>query len=277
MTQKIKIEDILDNCLERLFKGESIEDCLRDYPWQASELEPLLKTSFALLQKSAAIQANPEFKARVHSQLQEMLRAKREKAEKKAIVPIWRRRWAVAMTTVLVILLSGVGMVAASASALPDEPLYTVKLAAEQARMALAFSDMDRAELHIRFAERRATEIAEIACQGESGKIPALTEQVANHLGKVYKVEVTQEFEEGGPKILAPTPVPSPPGEAGDYAGGGEPEEKLKMMLGESRARSLSLLQAALAEAPEESKSSLEQAIRDVTQDYDETLSNLES
>jgi len=275
MSRKIRIEDILDDCLERLFKGESIEDCLRDYPRQASELEPLLKTSLALLQKSAAIQPNPEFKARVHSRLQGMLRAKLEKVEEKAIVPIWRRRWAVAMTTVLVILLAGIGTVAASADALPDEPLYAVKLATEQARMALAFSEMGRAELHIQFAERRATEIAEIARQGKSGEIPVLTEQVANHLGKVYEVEAAQEFEERGPKMLAPAPVPSPAGEAED-AEGGEPEKKLKTMLGESRARSLSLLQAALAETPEETKSSLEQAIGDVTRDYDEALSNLE-
>lgn len=278
MSWKIRIENILDDCLERLFKGESIEDCLRDYPWQASELEPLLKTSLALLQKSATIQPNPEFKAKVHSQLQGMLRAKLEKVEEKAIVPIWRRRWAVAMSTVLVILLAGIGTVAASADALPDEPLYAVKLATEQARMALAFSDMDRAELHIQFAERRATEIAEMARQGEGGGIPALTEKVANHLDKVYEVGEAQEFEEGGPKMLAPSPapVPGPAGKAEDYTEGGEPEEKLKTMLGESRARSLSLLQAALTKTPEGAKSSLEQAIRDVTQDYDEALSNLE-
>ena len=278
MTRKIKIEHILDKCLERLFKGESIEDCLRDYPWQASELEPLLKTSFALLQRSAAIQPDPEFKARVHSQLQGMLHAKREEAEKKAVVPVWRRRWAVAMTTVLVVLLAGIGTVAASANALPDEPLYAVKLAAEQIRVSLAFSEMDGAGLHIQFAERRAAEIAEMARQGKVDKIPALTEQVADHLGKVYEVKVRQEFEERMPKIiLAPGPVPSPAIEANDYTQEEETEDKLRIMVGESRARSLSLLQAALAETPEESKSSLEQAIRDVTQDYDEALVNLES
>jgi hypothetical protein len=278
MSRKIRIEDILDNCLERLFKGESIEDCLRDYPWQASELEPLLKTSLALFQKSAAIQPNPEFKAKVGSQLQGMLRAKREKAEEKAMGPIWRRRWAVAMSTVLVVLLAGVGTVAASADALPDESLYAVKLATEQARIALASSDIDRAELHIQFAERRATEIAEIARQGQVSEIPALTEQVANHLDKVYEVEEAQEFEERGPKMLAPAPapVPGPAGRAWDDTERGEPEENLKTMLGESRARSLSVLQAALTKTPEGAKSSLEQAIRDVEQDYDEALSNLE-
>jgi hypothetical protein len=279
MSRKIKIEDILDNCLERLFKGESIEDCLRDYPRQASELGPLLETSLALLQKSAAIQPNHEFKAKVGSQLQGMLRVKRERAEKRAIGPSWHRRWAVAVSTVLVVLLAGVGTVAASADALPDEPLYAVKLATERARIALASSDTDRAELHIQFAERRATEIAEMARQGESGEIPALSEQVANHLDKVYEVEEAQEFAEGGPKMLAPAPalVPGPAGKARDHTERGESEEELKTMLGESRARSLTVLQAALTKTPEGAKSSLEQAIRDVEQDYDEALSNLEN
>ena len=116
-----------------------------------------------------------------------------------------------------------------------------------------------------------------MARQWKSDKIPALTEQVANHLGKVYEVKVRQELEERMPKILAPDPVPSPAVEANDYTQEEEPEEKLRIMVGESRARSLSLLQAALAETTEESKSSLEQAIRDVTQDYDEALVNLES
>lgn len=264
MSRKIKIEDILDNCLERMLKGESVEDCLRDYPVQASELEPLLRTSFAVLQKSAAIEVNPEFKARVHSRLQGMLRARQEKAEKRAIVPVWRRRWALAMTTVLVILFAGVGIVAASTGALPDEPLYAVKLATEQARVSLAFSDMDRTELYIQFAERRVTEIAEMARQGKVDKIPALTERVANHLGKVYEVEIMQDFAALEPEIRAPAPASMP-----------DEEDQLKKTLVESRTRSLSLLQAALAETQEADKSSLEQAIRDVTQKYDEAISNL--
>src|SRR4030042_5202315 len=107
MCRKEKIEDILNNCRERMFEGASIEDCLRDYQWQASELEPLLKTSFALLRKSEAIQPDPEFKARLRSQLQGMPYAKRAREEEKAAIPIWHRRWAMAVTAVSVILVAG--------------------------------------------------------------------------------------------------------------------------------------------------------------------------
>lgn len=275
-----KLEDILDNCLERMFKGESIEDCLKTYPEQAPQLEPLLKTSFVVIQKYSAIQPSLEFKAKARSQLQGMLYAKLAKAER-AKVPIWHRRWAVAMTTVLVIVLAGVGIAAASINALPDEPLYPVKLATEQTRLMAAFSDIDKAELHIRFAERRAMEIVEMAGQGRSDKISALTEQIANHLDKVYAAEKTGEIEQRGPKALAPlppVPAPAPSEEAGDYSEvGGEYAVELKAMLCDSRARSLNVLQAALAETPEKFRPPLEQAIEKVIEDYDRIISILES
>ena len=274
-----KMEDILNSCLERMLEGESIEDCLKDYHWQASELEPLLKTSFALLQKSAAIQPAPEFKARVYSQLQERLHAKREaaqkKAEKKTVVSIWHRRWAMAMTTVLVVFLAGAGTIMASTDALPDEPLYAVKMATESARISLASSDEALAKLHIQFAERRMVEIAEVARQGKCDEIAGLTEQVSNHLSAVHVVELTREPVEKVPQLLAPAP--------GAFGGTGncvddegESEEKLKVKLDNSRVKNLDALQAVLAEVPEETKASLEQAIIDVTEDYDKTISSLE-
>jgi len=273
-----KVEDILDNCLERMFKGESIEDCLKNYPERASELEPLLKASAAFIRKSAAIQPAPELKARTRSQLQELLYAKREKKREK--IPIWHRKWAVAMTTVLVIAFAGIGIVVASTNALPDEPFYPIKLAAEQVRLSLTFSDMDKGRLNIQFAERRVEEIAEMARQGKNDKIPVLVEQVANHLDKVYLAEKTREIERKGPKVLVPPPSAPPPlpsdGGAEDYSVVGGYPEGLMIILNESRARSLNTLKGALEEAPLAAKPNLQQAIEDIKGDYDVTLFNLE-
>ncbi len=271
-----KIEDILDNCLERIFKGESIEDCLKAYPEQAPELEPLLKTSLVFMQRSSAIHPDPEFKARVHSQLQAMLYAKQKKAERRARIPIWQRRWALAMTAILGFLLIGVGTLAASAYALPDGSLYPVKLAGEQVKVALAFSDIDKAKLHIQFAERRAGEMVEMARQGKGDEIFMLTEQVANHLDKVYVTEQPPEVEveEKGPKMLAPAPSPSEGAEA--YSKGRDAEE-LETVLGRSWAKSLAALRNALDKAPEELKPVLQQAIENMEEDYNKTISIIES
>lgn len=271
-----KIEDIFDNCLESIFKGESIDDCLKAYPEQAPELEPLLKTSLVFMQRSSAIQPAPEFKARVHSQLQAMLYAKQKKAERRARIPIWQRRWALAMTAILGFLLIGVGTLAASAYALPDGSLYPVKLAGEQVKVTLAFSDIDKAKLHIQFAERRAGEMVEMARQGKGNEIFMLTEQVANHLDKVYVMEQPPEVEEKGPKMLAPTPAPAPSEGAEAYSKGRDAEE-LETVLSRSWAKSLAALRNALDKAPEELKPVLQQAIEDMEEDYNKTISIIES
>ncbi len=269
-----KIEDIFNECLERLLKGESVEDCLKAYPEQASELEPLLKTSFVLIQRSAAIQATPGFKARLGSQLQEMPYAKREKAEKRVRAPIWHRRWAMAMTAILGIVLIGIGTVAASVNALPDDSLYPVKLATEQARLTLAFSDIGEAELHINFAERRADEMVEMARQGNYDKILVLTEQVAKHLDNVCMAEETKEFRKTPPKASVPALSPSSGAEAYDA---GKETMKLETVLSQSRAGSLDALRDALDKAPEKLKPVLERAIENIAKDYDETISIVES
>ena len=43
-----ELENILDECLERLVKGETVEQCLQRYPEQAAQLELLLRTAQAV-------------------------------------------------------------------------------------------------------------------------------------------------------------------------------------------------------------------------------------
>jgi hypothetical protein len=273
-----KIEDILDKCLERIFRGESVEDCLKDYPWQASQLEPLLKTSLAFIQESSAIQPAPEFKAKVRSQLQEMLYAKQEKKTK---VSIWHRRWAVAVASVLIIFLASIGVADASRNALPDESLYPVKLATEQVRLMAAFSDVDEVKLHIQFAERRADEMVAMARQGKSDKVLMLNVQVARHLDETYtELEEIAKGKEPAPRVSAPAPPPSEEpgktyseGEAQDAQDAGELEE----VLDESCVRSLAALQKASDKAPERLKPVLERAMVNIAEDYDITISIVKS
>jgi len=39
-----RFDNILDTCVDRINRGERIEDCLADYPEYAPELEPLLRS-----------------------------------------------------------------------------------------------------------------------------------------------------------------------------------------------------------------------------------------
>ena len=63
MKQDKQFDNILNECLDRILRGETVEKCLQSYPEQAPELEPLLRTALAT-KMASHIQPRPEFKAK---------------------------------------------------------------------------------------------------------------------------------------------------------------------------------------------------------------------
>ena len=61
-------DQTLDECIDRMLRGESIEQCLASHPEKEAELRPLLEVAL-LTQQSSAIEPRPEFKARASYQL----------------------------------------------------------------------------------------------------------------------------------------------------------------------------------------------------------------
>src|SRR5712692_4500329 len=68
-------------------------------------------------------------------------------------------------TVVIVVGLAG-GATVASADTLPDDPLYAVKLAGEELRLALAATSEDRASVELSIAEHRLSEAERLAATG---------------------------------------------------------------------------------------------------------------
>ena len=263
-----RMEDILNDCLERILRRESIEDCLASYPGEAAELEPLLRTGLSLAQNSAAISPRPELKASVLSRLQARLYAREEEAKVK--VPFWRMRWVRAAASVVIVLFIGAGTVAASANALPDGTLYPLKLAVEQARVSLARSDVSRVELHLQFAEERVYEIALMAGEGKDEQIPGLVERFSSQLEEaVSSAQGASRTEES--TWLAQVA----PDEEDKFAGGDEDAAAMSNALAESSERSSEMLEAALEETPEGSKPVLQQAQADIMEKYQEAIAGM--
>ncbi len=260
-----KMEDILNDCLERIFRGESIEDCLASYPEEASELEPLLRTGLSLAQESAAISPSPELKASALSLLQARLYAREEEARVK--VPLWRMRWVRAVASVAIVLSVGIGTVAAAANALPDETLYPLKLTVEQARVSLARSNVSRAELHLQFAEERVYEITLMAGEGKDEQIPGLVERFSSQLGEAVSNAQGTLRTEGGNWLAQVAPD-----EEDKFAGGDEDAAAMSTAIAESSERSSEMLEAALVETPEASKLTLQQAQEDIMEKYREAI-----
>lgn len=169
------IEEALACCLDRIDKGESAEDVLRVHPELRAELEPLANMA-------AELRSLP----RVHAP--ERLRgygrpAFRPHPARQGLfgrifggpLSLPSLGWGTALSRVaaafaVTFLLTG-GTLVASAGSLPDEPLYAVKLAIEEAQLSLASNPADRAELKARQAEKRLEEVEEAARRGNSQAI----------------------------------------------------------------------------------------------------------
>ncbi len=191
MNQNTKFDNILNECLDRILKGEQIEECLRKYPEQARELEPLLRTAMAA-RAFSTVQPRPEFKSRARYEFQAALQemAARKKQRRSFFNWRWDWRpqirwqsgWAIAAISALVVVLGGGGTVAAASSSMPDSALYSVKLAAETVQLAVTPSDIGKAELNSKFANRRAEEIGYMAGKGDAQAVQGVVARLNTNL-----------------------------------------------------------------------------------------------
>ena len=201
------LEDIFNECYERIRSGESLESCLRRYPKHAAELESLLNTAFDIGRRASYIQPRPEFKHWALVRLEgEQHYSSQQRQPAKTSHFSWRQGWSVAVAAVLILLLTGSGTVIASSNAMPDEPLYPVKLATEEVRLTFAFTDAQKVQVHTQLAETRAMEIETMAKEGktEHAAITAarLVKQLELASAAIDKVEAVPT------ETLSPTPPP---------------------------------------------------------------------
>ena len=206
MKKKKEFDNILDECLERLIKGETIEQCLASYPEQAAELEPLLQTVL-VAQKASAVEPRPEFRERARYQFRAALQETEMKRGRRFFFG-WQPQWATAVIAVLVLLLSGGGTVAAANNSMPDEPLYQVKLAIETVRLALTPSTLGKAELYVSLADKRVTEITKMAGKGKPEAVARAARQLNTQLIAMASLAAPREEDAGVPMAPAPREAP---------------------------------------------------------------------
>jgi hypothetical protein len=215
MSKTKDFDNILDECLQRLLAGESVEACLSRYPEHAAGLEPLLRTAWDTL-KATDIRPRPEFRDRARYQFQMAVREMPVK-ESRGFFTVFKPAL-VTVAVLAVVLLAGGGVVAAAGSSLPGSPLYSVKLATESVRLALTPSTLGKAELNAQFADRRIDEIIQLAENGDVSLIAATTDRMNRQLMEVANMSGTS-WEAAENSFLAaqapaattvPTVFPSP-------------------------------------------------------------------
>jgi len=257
-----EFDDILDECLERLLvKGETLEQCLVSYPEKAVELKPLLETALATKQASA-IEPRAEFKARARYQFRSALQEMEPK--RRLSFFDWWPRWATVVAIVLVLLLASSGTVAAASASMPDEPLYPVKIASEQARLMLTPSTLGKAELYANLVDKRVSEIVYIANKGDARQVGLVTQRLNNYLARIAILALAQRARSGVMNAPAPAPAFAPDESAENGKGAniqGNGHSKLRQILARYAVNHQARLRAVLEEAPESAKPALRQAI----------------
>ncbi len=202
-----EFNNILDECLERiLVNGETIEQCLERYPEYAAELKPLLLTATATNEAIVDVTPSPEFKARARYQLRVEMAG--SDIKKKRFFLAWQPRWAAVLVTVLAVVLLGGGTVLAADSdnTIPGNPLYAVKLATENVRLALTSSDVAKAELYAALVDRRTSEIEQLMKRGKTELAQRTVARLKSHLANIYSLSPASQSTIG-PEITEKDPV----------------------------------------------------------------------
>ena len=308
-----EFDNILDECLDRILKGETVEDCLASYPEHAAELEPLLRTS-QVTKDALAIKPHPEFRERARYQFRAALQEMEQKRERRLFFGL-QPQWATAVIAVLVLMLASVSTVAAASGSMPDGPLYPVKLAAETVQLALTPSALGKAELYAMLADKRVAEIIKMADKGKTEQVEKAAERLNTQLIAVAnlaalpgdqpqaevlmapapepalqevpapRVEEERQEKDTG-EVMAPAPeaaqrAPVAPGLTREGRGGSEEvklnkRDKLRGILARRAIEHQEVLREALEKAPESVKSALRQAIAAAEAGYSQALESLD-
>jgi hypothetical protein len=176
------IVEVLDLCVEDIRAGRATTaECLARYPDLRAELEPLL----AVVSRVTALELKPDpaRKLAARARFIEALYAEPEHRGARGFLAAFLDqaasfrlgfRGAVSMGLAL-LLATGGGAAYASEQALPGEPLYPVKLAVEQARVAAAVDEESKAELELEIAGRRLMEVQRALDIGDQAAVQAAT------------------------------------------------------------------------------------------------------
>ena len=217
MTERRAFAEILDECIDRvLMRGESIDACVRDFPEHAGELRETLSAGVAAAEAFAFL-PDPDRKRTARLRLHEAIERKQRRAW-------WRlplagavrapRLATIALVALLVVAGSSTGTVLAAQDSTPGELLYPVMRAGERVQLALAVTDERESRLHVRFMERRMSELEFETTSGQGRFVPDLVAQIERHRARAQGLAVgpVREIVEALPAVDDPRPTAEPDG-----------------------------------------------------------------
>ena len=190
MTADLDLASILEDCLNRLNHGETLQACLLHYPEQAGELRLLLGAA-ARLEEHVQVRPSAAFRARTQTQLYAHMNAHPQPSRPWRL-PFSIPRLAFALAVLLLaFMLTGTAL---AQSALPGAAFYSWKLTTEQIWRAVS---PDPVGVDLSLAERRVDEI--VAVDGDTTAQEISVEEyqrVLNDLGKYQGPAVQSRIQQ---------------------------------------------------------------------------------
>lgn len=160
--------DALEFCLQEMGRGAEIESVLARFPEHAEELRPILKTA-AKAQQMAVVSPDADVARRSRARVMQHAATLRESRvaprRPRNVIPLFQRL-VISFGLAAFFLLSGNGLLSASASALPGEQLYPVKRGWETIRLFFIFDSEARELLKDEFENERLHEVNELLSEG---------------------------------------------------------------------------------------------------------------
>ncbi|MFN3974596.1 MAG: DUF5667 domain-containing protein [Dehalococcoidia bacterium] len=197
-----QLQDALNDCIDRLLQGQTVQECLMHYPNLANDLAPLLQVASTTLHTAARLRSTPEMRGRI---LAQVLARSQPRRQGRGWLSQALRPWFLAPAAAVLFLGAFWGVSSASANSTPGDPLYPVKTIRERVAIAITRSPEGKARLAATLARQRAEEAETLVARGKDGEaleglllqMAAYARQAADYWASIPE-EGFEEFEEGG-------------------------------------------------------------------------------
>jgi len=203
---------VLDRCIDRIARGESIELCLRDYPGHAPELGPLLCVA-GTIRRAAAVDPRPGFKAWARAEIRSVLYERAPERGPRTVHPtgqtksqvagwlaglLWRPAWqkalagAVAVAIVIALCLGIPALLGQSSVALAEE----LAMGDPGVQILLTETGFDPSSVRAVAVKSGAEDLYHVYLAGPAGDAPLGTVTVDTRNRTVTRVGLVVSSEE---------------------------------------------------------------------------------
>jgi hypothetical protein len=190
-----RIQDIINECIELMKTGVSLEDCLGRYPEYVRELEPIL-SSVTEVSNNFRFDLPDNARTRIRARVMSNWDHRHVSVGRRWRMPFFLPKWAgVAVSLLLAFLLGGVGTVAASGGAVPGGLLYPVKQMREETQLWFSLSPEAKVYLYSNLVNERVEELTMLATAEDTHSGSISVDRLEQHVNSLNQLIVNHESQ----------------------------------------------------------------------------------